>query len=121
MNFSKTPQNLLYSEPECERERLTRGPTGQRDPLASDTVTGETLVANETRRRRGLRRIQGHLRVPLLKATLLTYCTRALLDPRVLAVANGGAAVLRGVTPANLGNGDAVELADEQERLKTKL
>jgi len=39
----------------------------------------------------------------------------------VLAVANGGAAVLRGVTSANLGNGDAVELADEHERLKTKL
>jgi len=31
----------------------------------------------------------------------------------VLAVVNGGAAVLRGVTPAN--NGDAVEVADEQE------
>jgi len=39
----------------------------------------------------------------------------------VLAVANGGAAVLRGVTPADLGNGDAVELVDEQLRLKTKL
>ena len=45
----------------------------------------------------------------------LTYFTRALLDPRVLAVANGVAAVLHGVTPANLGNGDAVEVADEQE------
>jgi len=33
----------------------------------------------------------------------------------VLAVANGRAAVLRGVTPVDLGNGDAVELADEQE------
>jgi hypothetical protein len=39
----------------------------------------------------------------------------------VLAVANGGVAVVRGVTPANLGNGDAVEVADEQERLKAKL
>ena len=29
--------------------------------------------------------------------------------------------MLRGVTPANLGNGDAVEDADEQERLKAKL
>ena len=45
----------------------------------------------------------------------MTYFTRALLNPRVLAVTNGGAAVLRGVTPANLGNGDAVEDADEQE------
>ena len=52
---------------------------------------------------------------------MLTYFTRALLDPRVLAVANGGAAVLRGVTPANLGNSDTVDVADEQERLKAKL
>ena len=37
------------------------------------------------------------------------------LDPRVLAIANGGAAVLRGVTPADLGNGDAVEVTNEQE------
>jgi len=44
-----------------------------------------------------------------------------LLHSRLLAVANGGATVLRGVTPVNLGNGDAVELADEHERLKTKL
>jgi len=79
------------------------------------------LVAGEAQRRRGLGRIQGHLRVPLIKATLLTYFTRALLDSRVLAVGNGGAAVLHGVTPANLGIGDAVEVADEQEWLKAKL
>jgi len=97
------------------------GSADTRDPRDRGTETGEKLVAGESRRRRGLRWIKGHLRVTLLKATPLTYFTRALLDPRVLAVANGGAAVLRGVTPANLGNGDAVELADEQERLKTKL
>ena len=51
----------------------------------------------------------------------MTYLTHALLDPRVLAVANDGAAVLHGVTPPNLGNGDAVEVADEQERPKAKL
>ena len=45
----------------------------------------------------------------------MTYFTRALLDSRVLVVVNGGAAVLRGVTPVNLGNGDVVEVADEQE------
>jgi len=39
----------------------------------------------------------------------------------VLVVGNGGSAALRGVTPADLGNGDAIELADEQERLKAKL
>jgi hypothetical protein len=89
------------------------GSADTRDPRDRETETGETLVAGETRRRRGLGRIQGHLRVPLLKATLLTYFTRALLDSMVLAVVNGGAAVLRGVTPAN--NGDAVEVADEQE------
>jgi len=31
----------------------------------------------------------------------------------VLAVANGGAAALRGVTPADPDNGDVVEIADE--------
>jgi len=71
------------------------------------------LVAGEAQRRRGLGRIQGHLRVPLIKVTLLTYFTRALLDSRVLAIENGGAAALRDVTPADLGNGDAVELHAE--------
>ena len=45
----------------------------------------------------------------------MTYWAHALLDSRVLAVVNGGAAALRGVTPANLGNDDPVEVADEQE------
>jgi hypothetical protein len=31
----------------------------------------------------------------------LTYFARVLLNSRVLAIANGGAAELRGVTPAN--------------------
>ena len=79
------------------------------------------LVAGEAQRRRGLGRIQGHLRVPLINATLLTYFIRALLDPKVLAVGNGGAAALRGMTTADRGIGDAVEVADEQERLKAKL
>jgi len=78
------------------------------------------LVAGEAQRRRGLGRIQGHLRVPLIKATLLTYFTRALLDPRVLAVGNGGAEALRGVTLADPSNGDAVELHAEHQRTKGK-
>jgi len=97
------------------------GEADTRDPRVRETVTGEMLVAGKAQRWRGLRWIQGHLRVPLIEATLLTYFTRALLDPKVLAVGNSGAAVLHGVTPANLGIGDAVEVADEQERLKTKL
>ena len=92
-----------------------------RDPRVRETETGEMLVAGEAQRRRGLGRIQGHLCVPLIKATLLTYLTRALLDPKVLAVGNDGAAALLGVTPADPGNGNAVELVDEQERLKAKL
>jgi len=91
------------------------GSADTRDPRDRETESRDELVVGETRRRRGLCRIQGHLRVPLLKANSLTYFTRALLDPRVLAVANDGAAVLRDVTPTNLGNGDAVEVADEQE------
>jgi hypothetical protein len=102
-------------------QRGGRGEADTRDPRVSETETGEKLVAGEAQRRRGFHRIQGHLRVPLIKATLLTYFTRALLDPKVLAVGNGGAAALRGVMPADLGNGDAVELVDEQERLKVKL
>ena len=51
----------------------------------------------------------------------MTYLAHALLDSRVLAVGNGEAAALRGVTPADPGNGDAVEVADEQEQLKAKL
>jgi len=39
----------------------------------------------------------------------------------VLAVGNGGAAALRDVTLADPGNGGAIEVADEQERLKAKL
>jgi len=91
------------------------GSADTQDPRDRETESRDELVVDETLRRRGLGRIQGHLRVPLLKANSLTYFTRALLDPRVLTVANGGAAVLRGVTPANLGNGDAVEVAHEQE------
>ena len=96
------------------------GSADTRDPRDRETESRDELVAGETRRRRGLGRIQGHLRVSLLKANSLTYFTRALLGLRVLAVANGGATVLRGVTPANLGNGDVVEVVDEQERLKVK-
>jgi len=33
----------------------------------------------------------------------------------VFAIGNGGAAVLRGVAPADLGNGDAVELHAEHQ------
>ena len=51
----------------------------------------------------------------------MAYVTCALLDSSVLAFGNGGAAALRDVTPADPGNGDAVEVVDEQERLKAKL
>jgi len=44
------------------------------------------------KRRRGLRGYRGHQRVPLVKANLLTYLAHALLDSKVLIVANGGAA-----------------------------
>jgi len=39
----------------------------------------------------------------------------------VLAVENGGAAALRGGTPAYWGNGDSVEVTDEREGSKAKL
>jgi len=115
MNFSKSTQGLQNSEPE-----VWEWEADIRDPRVREIETGETLVADEARRRRGLGRIQGHLRVPLIKATLLTYFIRALLDPRVLAVGNGRAAALRGVTPANPGNGNAVELHAEHQWAKGK-
>ena len=84
-------------------------------PLISDTQSRGELGCRRSHRRRGLRGNRGHLCVSHIEANLLTYLAHALLDSRVLAVANGGAAALRGVTPANLGKGDSVEVADEQE------
>ena len=57
---------------------------------------------------------QGHLHVPHIKANSLTYLAHALLDSRVLAVKNGGAVALRGVTPANWGHNNPVEVVNEQ-------
>jgi len=49
MDFTKSTQDLQNRKPGvCVRERLTGGPTGQRDPLDSDTETGEKLVAGGT-------------------------------------------------------------------------
>ena len=42
MNFTKTAQDLQTVNQRCGTERLTGGPTGQRDPLDSDTETGES-------------------------------------------------------------------------------
>jgi len=49
MKFSKKAKDMLNSEPEGWEREADRGPTGQWDPLDSDTETGETLVAGETR------------------------------------------------------------------------
>ena len=51
----------------------------------------------------------------------MTYLAHALLDSRVLAVENGGAAALHGGTLVYWGHGDPVEVADEQEGSKAKL
>jgi hypothetical protein len=91
------------------------GPADRWDPRDRETESRDELVAGESRRQCGLRGTRGHLRVPHLEANLLTYLAHALRDSRVLAVANGGTVALRGVTTANLGNDDAVEVADEQE------
>ena len=97
------------------------GPADRWDPHDRETGSRDKLDRRSSQRRCGLRRNREHLRVPHIKANLLTYLAHALLDSRVLAVANGGAAALRGDTPADPGNGDAVEVADEQEQLKAKL
>jgi len=120
MNFSKTSQDLLHSEPKV----WERGWQG--DPLVSGTRSTVTQRQGRARRRRNstMARSPGKPRASTCsspQSNSLTYFTHALLVSKVLAVANGGAAVLRGVTPANLGNGDAVEVADEQEWRKAKL
>jgi len=71
------------------------GSVDRRDPCDRETESRDKLVAGESRRRRGLRGNRGHLRVPHFKTNLPTYFAHALLDSRVLAVANGGAAAVR--------------------------
>jgi len=97
------------------------GPADIWDPRNRETRSRDELDRWSSQRWRGLRGNRGHLRVPHFKANLLTNLAHALLDSRVLAVANGGAAALRGVTPANLGKGDSIEVVDEQECSKAKL
>ena len=89
-------KNCKIGNQGCERE-ADRGPTSQRDPLDSDIETGETLVAGETRRRRGLGRIQGHQRDPLTKADLPRCENLSLPSSRGLAGVNGGSAALRAI------------------------
>ena len=55
------------------------------------------LVAGESRRWRGLGRIQGHSRDPLTKADLPRYDTLTLPSSRGLVGVNGGTAVLRAI------------------------
>ena len=43
----------------------------------------------------------------------MTYLAHALLASRVLAVGNGGAAALHGITSAKWSYGDPVEVEDE--------
>jgi len=97
MNFTKTAQDLQTVNQRCGTERLTGGPTGQRDPLDSDTKIGEKLVAGETRQRRGLRGNQGHQRDPLTKADLPRCENLSLPSSRGLAGVNGGLAALRAI------------------------
>jgi len=98
MDFTKSTQDLQNRKNQaCEGERLTGGPTGQRDPLDSDTETGEKLVAGETRRRRGLRGSQGHQRDPLTKADLPRCENLSLPSSRGLAGVNGGSTALRAI------------------------
>ena len=78
------------------------GPADRRDPHDRETESKDELIAGESRPRCGLRGNRGHLRVPHHEANLLTYLAHALLDSRVLTVANGGtAALLLGILNAN--------------------
>ena len=77
------------------------GPANRGDPRDRETGNRDELSRRSSQRQRGLRGNQGHLRVPHIKANLLTYLAHALLDSRVLAIENGVAVALRGDMPAN--------------------
>ena len=77
------------------------GPADRGVPRDKETGRRDELGRWRSQRRRGLRGYRGHQRVPLVKANLLTYLAHALLDSKVLAVENSGAAALRGDAPAN--------------------
>jgi len=97
-----------------ERVRGWRvGPADRWVPRDRETGSRDELGRRRSHRRRGLQGNRGHIRVPHIKANLLTYLAHALLDSRVLAVENGGAAALHSDTPVNLGHGDPVQVTDE--------
>ena len=94
MDYIKTTPDLQKRKPGVRGREADRGPIGQRDPLDSDTETGEKLVAGEARRRRSstTARSPGKPR-----ASTCSSPQGELVDPRGLAGVNGGSAALRAV------------------------
>jgi len=73
------------------------------------------LDRRRSRRRRGLGDGQGHHRAPHSIPHRMVLETLTLLDPRYLALANGGTAVVRGRPPASLAGDRAKENTDEHQ------
>jgi len=113
MIFAKTAQTLNQTK---EEERLTGGPASQRTPHASDPRAEARLDRRRSRRQRGLGDGQGHHRAPHFIPHRAVPETLTLVDPRYLALANGGTAGVRGRPRASLAGDRAEEKADKQQQ-----
>jgi len=110
MIFAKTTQTLIQTK---EKERLTGDPANQRTPQVSDPRAEARLDHRRSRRRRGLGDGQEHHRAPHSIPHRMVPETLTLLNPRYLALANGGTAVVCGRPPASLVGDQAKEDSDE--------
>jgi hypothetical protein len=96
-------------------------PAGQRTPPVSDPRAEARLYRWSSRRQQGLVDGQEHHRVPHSTPRRLVPETLTLPDPRELALANGGMAVVCGQPPASLVGDWAKEDPDEHQHDKAKL
>jgi len=87
----------------------------QRTPHVNDPRAEARLDRRRSRRRRGLSDGQGHHRAPHSIPHRAVPETLTLLDPRYLALANGGTAVVRSRLPASLAGDRAEGKADEHQ------
>jgi len=118
MIFAKTAQNLNQTK---EKERLTGDPASQRTPHISDPRAEARLDRRRSRRRRGLGDDQEHHCAPLSLPHRLVTETLTLPNPRYLALANGGTAVVCGRPPASLVGDRAKENSDEHQHESAEL
>ena len=117
-DFCKNSSNPKSNKGEREADR---GTASQRTPHVRDPRAEARLDRQRSRRRRGLGDGQGHHRAPHSIPHRMIPETLTLLDPRYLALANGGTAVVRGRPPASLAGDTAKENMDEHQHDLTEL